>query len=445
VNSLRARLLFAVLGLLAVAVLLVGSVSYRNVRTETEALFDYQLRQMALSLRDQGEVAPAQASALVDQQLDFVVQVWTADGRAIYATRRHEALPQRAQLGFADVAVGGQVWRSFSVAMPSRVIQVSQPLSVRRKLAADAAWRAVLPLLLVAPFMAATAWWLTVLALRPLQRVAADVRRRDEQSLAPLPADGLPDEVAPLVMALNALLQRLGQSLDTQRAFVADAAHELRSPLTALKLQLQLLRRTGSEAERSAAADALAAGIERAARLVEQLLALARSEPGAAAAAPQRLDLSELAREALADTVPLALARGTQLELFADASVFVDGDRAALAVLVRNLADNAVRYAPRAARVELRVSSPDGVPTLQVDDSGPGIPQAERERVFDRFYRRGVGDEGGTGLGLAIVRSVAQRHGASVVLDDSPLGGLRVTLHFGGGSHADHGIASHEA
>jgi len=430
VSSIRARLLLAVLGMVAVTALGVGAVTYRSVRAETEALFDYQLRQMALSLRDQGEVAPAQASALVDQQLDFVVQVWTSDGRAIYASRAHAALPQRAQLGLADVTVAGQVWRSFSVAMPSRVIQVSQPLAIRRQLAADAAWRAVLPLLLVAPFMAAAAWWLTALALRPLQRVAAGVRQRDEQSLQPLPAEGLPDEVAPLVTALNALLQRLGQSLDTQRAFVADAAHELRSPLTALKLQLQLLKRAGSEAERAAAAEALAAGIERAARLVEQLLTLARTEPGAAAAPLQPLDLSELVREAVADTVPLALARGTQFELHADAPLPLDGDRAALSALVRNLADNAVRYSPAGARVELRVFLQHGRPVLQVDDAGPGIPPAERERVFDRFYRRGLADEPGTGLGLAIVRGVAQRHGATVALDDSPLGGLRVTLRF---------------
>ena len=429
-NSLRARLLLATLGLLALAVLLVGSLSYRNVRAQTEALFDYQLRQMALSLRDQGEIAAAQASALVDEQLDFVVQVWTADGRAIYATRRHEVLPQRAQLGLADVRVGAAVWRSYSVAMPGRVIQVSQPLAIRQRLAADAAWRAVLPLLLVAPFMAAGAWWLTALALRPLQRVAADVRRRDGQSLTPLPSAGLPDEVAPLVVALNALLQRLRQSLDTQRAFVADAAHELRSPLTALKLQLQLLQRASGDGERAAAAAALGAGIDRAARLVEQLLALARSEPGAAPLTPQRLDLSELVRVAVADTVPLALARDTRIELRADAPVFVEGDRAALTVLVRNLADNALRYAPRGARVEVQVSQPAGVAVLQVDDSGPGIPAAERERVFDRFYRRGSNDESGSGLGLAIVRSIAQRHGATVALGDSALGGLQVTLRF---------------
>jgi signal transduction histidine kinase len=432
VTSIRARMLMAVLGMLGVTALLVAAVTYHNVRAETEALFDYQLRQMALSLRDQGEVDPAQAGALADEQLDFVVQIWSADGRAIYASRAHAALPQRAQLGLADVAVQGAVWRSFSVATPARVIQVAQPLSIRRQLAADAALRSVMPLLLLAPFMAAGAWWLTVLALRPLQRVAAGVRQRDEQSLEPLPTEGLPDEVAPLVTALNALLQRLGQSLDTQRAFVGDAAHELRSPLTALKLQLQLLRRAQTQAQRQPAIDALADGMERAARLVEQLLTLARSEPGAAPASMQALDLSELVRQAVADVVPLALARGTQLELFADTPVTLQGDKAALTALVRNLADNAVRYSPTGARVELHVARRDDAPEMTVDDNGPGIPPQDRERVFDRFYRRGEADEAGTGLGLAIVRSVAVRHGAAVKLDDSPLGGLRVTLRFDG-------------
>ncbi|HMC16749.1 MAG TPA: ATP-binding protein, partial [Albitalea sp.] len=262
------------------------------------------------------------------------------------------------------------------------------------------------------------------------QAVAADVRRRDEQSLAPLRSADLPDEVAPLVSALNALLQRLSASLDTQRAFVADAAHELRSPLTALKLQLQMLKRAPDEAARSAAIDALAAGIERAVRLVEQLLALARSEPGAPATVKEPLDLSELVRAAVADIVPNAHGRGTVVELYADAPVTVTGDKTALAALVRNLADNAVRYSPPGARVELRVMQEEGAALLQVDDAGPGIPSDERERVFDRFYRRTTNDEAGTGLGLAIVRSVAAMHGATVELGTSELGGLRVSVRF---------------
>ena len=437
-NSIRVRLLLALLAALAISAAVMGAVTYRNVLAETEALFDYQLRQMALSLRDQGEIANAQVDALNDEQLDFVVQIWTVDGRSIYASRAHSALPARALLGLADVTVDGQTWRTFSVAARERVIQVAQPRQIRQRLAADAALRSVLPLLLLAPLMALAIWWLAALTLAPLRRVAAQVRERDEQSLNALPTTGLPDEVAPLVSALNALLQRLGQSLDTQRAFVSEAAHELRSPLTALKLQLQLLSRATDDAGRAHAVATLGTGIDRAARLVEQLLALARSEPGAPAATLQPLDLSEVVRQAVADTVPFAQSRGTEFELFADAPVTINGDRAALAMLARNLADNAVRYSPPGSRVELRVNVAhgvaDGVATLQVDDAGPGIPPAERERVFDRFYRRSshneLNDEPGTGLGLAIVRSVAVRHGAEVALGESPLGGLRVTVRF---------------
>lgn len=433
-RSLRVRMLVALLAMLAVTAAVMGVITYRNVLAETQSLFDYQLRQMALSLRDQGEIAPDQARDFADRQLDFVVQIWTVDGRSIYATRPHSDLPARALLGLADVTVNGQTWRTFSVATPERVIQVAQPLQIRQQLAAGAALRSVMPLLVLSPLMALVVWWVAAQTLRPLRAVVADVQRRDEQSLAALPTEGLPEEVSPLVAALNQLLGRLSQSLDTQRAFVSDAAHELRSPLTALKLQLQMLRRAPDEAARAAAVDALAAGIERSVRLVEQLLALARSEPGAPPPAMETLDLAELVRQAAADTVPLAVARGIELELLADTPVPLRGDRTGLAVLVRNLADNAMRYAPAGSRVELRVGEEQGAPTLTIDDAGPGIPADERERVFDRFYRRAVNDEAGTGLGLAIVRSVAQRHRAAVALADSPLGGLRVTVRFPAGA-----------
>ncbi|HEX6703484.1 MAG TPA: ATP-binding protein [Albitalea sp.] len=430
-NSLRVRLLFALLLMLAVAAAIMGGLTYRNVLAETESLFDYQLRQMALSLRDQGEIAPDQARAFADEQLDFVIQIWTVDGRSIYASRAHSDLPARALLGFADVQAGAQTWRTFSVATPQRVIQVAQPVVIRQRLAADAAWRSVTPLLLIAPVMALVMWRVAALTLRPLRSVAADVRRRDEQSLAPLPTEDLPEEVSPLVTAFNQLLQRLSRSLDAQRAFVSDAAHELRSPLTALKLQLQLLRRAPDDAARGEAIAALGDGIERAVRLVEQLLTLARSEPGAPPATMEALDLSEVVRQAVADTVPFALARGSELELEADAPVPVRGDRTLLSVLARNLADNALRYAPAGSKVQITVRRDGGGAVLHVDDAGPGIPPGERERVFDRFYRRAASaDEAGTGLGLAIVKSVAALHGANVALADAPLGGLRVVVRF---------------
>ena len=429
-NSIRVRLLLSLLAMLALAAVVLAAVTYRNVLAETEAIFDYQLRQMALTLRDQGEIPADQAGTLTDEELDFVVQIWTVDGRSIYASRSHAALPARALLGLADINVAGQIWRTFSVATRDRVIQVAQPVRIRERLAANAALRSVAPLLLLAPLMALVVWWLAARTLSPLQRVAAGVRQRDEQSLDPLPTAGLPDEVAPLVQALNALLQRLGQSLGAQRAFVADAAHELRSPLTALKLQLQLLRRATDEQARAAAIDGLGAAIDRAARLLEQLLTLARSEPGVPSGAVESIDLGELVRQVLADTHAWAHGKGTELALDAGMPVIVSGERSALAALVRNLVDNAVRYSPPGSRVDVCVRAEFDGALLQIDDSGPGIPAAERLRVFDRFYRRNAGGEDGTGLGLAIVRSVTERHGAGLTLGDSPSGGLRVTVRF---------------
>ena len=447
-RSIRARLLLSLLAALAGAAALVGGLTYRNVLRQTEALFDYQLRQMALSLRDQGEIAPGNAAALQDEDLDFVVQIWQVDGRSVYASRAHRDLPNRTALGLSEIQVGKARWRSFAVAARDRVIQVAQPVRIREGLAADAALRSVLPLLAAAPLMAALLWWLIERSLRPLARVARQVGEQDATELTPLPVTGLPEEVAPLVTALNALLDRLGGAWAGQRAFVADAAHELRSPLTALKLQAQVLRRlseTGAPDSKNpaenaaqiqafqAALAALTAGVDRACRLVEQLLALARTEPGAPQPAPQTVALAALLRQVLTEAAaPLAASRGSQLVLTADDSLAVPGDAAELQVLVRNLVDNALRYSPPGGTVQLTLAASPAGPLLTVDDSGPGIPEPERERVFERFVRGAASTETpGSGLGLAIVRSIARRHGASVALGSSPLGGLRVSLQFG--------------
>ncbi len=430
-TSLRARLLLSLLAALLLAAALVGGVTYRNVLEEAETLFDYQLRQMALSLRDQGEIAGDEAAALRDEDLDFVVQIWRIDGRSVYASRAHRNLPSRTVLGFADIVVDGLRWRSFAIAAHDKVIQVAQPIAIREGLAAKAALRSVLPLAVVAPLLAAALWWLVASALRPLSRMAGTLREADVATLHPLPEDGLPDEVRPLVHSLNTMLVRVGEAFDSQRAFVADAAHELRSPLTALKLQAQLLRRAPDEASRAAALETLVSGVDRATRLVEQLLTLARQEPGAAPAALVDVALLPLLRQVLADLHPLAQARGIALSLQAgDAEqAAVRGEAAALSVLVRNLVDNALRYTPAGGQVQVGVAREAGRVLLQVDDNGPGIPDAERERVFERFVRGSSAvQDSGSGLGLAIVRSIARRLGATVVLADSPLGGLRVTV-----------------
>ena len=435
-NSIRARLLVTLLAVMLASAAISAAVTYRNVLAEAESLFDYQLRQMALSVRNQGFISPSEAAALADDQLDFVVQIWSLDGSQIYLSRRTPVLPGSAVLGFSDVRVGATTWRLFTTVTRDRAIQVAQPLSVRSELAARAALRGSLPVLVLAPLLALTVWWTVGAALKRLQGVAAEVKQRNLDTLDPVPEEGLPREVGPLIHAFNGLLERLRRATSAQRAFVSDAAHELRSPLTALGLQLQLLRRASDDTQRNAALDALAGGIERARHLVEQLLALARSEPGVKTTPCVVVDLSEVVRLAVADVVPLAHDKGTELELDAAPEVTVNGDAAALRILTRNLVDNAVRYSPAAGQVNVAVRSEAGRPMLLVDDAGPGITRDDRARVFDRFYRGAGRDEGGSGLGLAIARGIAEQHQARIELLDSPLGGLRASVTFSGSPHA---------
>jgi signal transduction histidine kinase len=427
-TSIRTRLLVALLTLLACASLLAGALTYRRVLAETSTLFDYQLRQMALSLRSQVSLAPRLELPPQQGDADFVVQIWDPFGARIYLSRPGLPLVNRAVLGYEDLDLQGEIWRVYGLQTVAGVIQIAQPVRVRAALARRAALRVAIPLLLLLPLLGAATAWVVRSSLAPLQRIAADVQRRDVHALAPVAAAALPQEVAPLVDALNRLLQRLQAAFATQRAFVADAAHELRSPLTAVRLQLQLLDRAPDESARQQARSELGAAVERAIHLVEQLLTLARNEPRAGGDELQPLALETAAADGIADSHAQAMAHNIELSLEAEPGIAVRGERDALRVLVRNLVDNAVRHTPAGGRVQVRVRPVPSAVLLEVIDSGPGIPAADRERAFDRFYRRASAPEGGSGLGLAIVRAIAERHGARVSLGDAAGGGLHVTV-----------------
>jgi signal transduction histidine kinase len=433
--SIRARLLITLLALVAAISILAGTLTYRRVLAETSTLFDYQLRQMALSLRSQIPMAPRLELPPDQADADFVIQIWDVYGTRVYFSRPGLPLINATALGYADVRVGGQRWRTYGLQTLEGVIQIAQPVRVREELARGAALRVVIPLLLLLPLFGAAVVGVVGSGLSPLRRVAGEVQRRDAHSLTPIGAARLPQEIAPLVNEVNRLLVRLNAAFHTQRAFVADAAHELRSPLTALRLELQLLDRAPDETARLEARTNLGAAVERAIHLVEQLLTLARNEPREASDALPAIPLEQPVAEGIADAHALASARRIELSLEAD-SAAVRGDREALRVLVRNLVDNAVRYTPEGGRVRIRVRTGSRAagrsdPTLlEVADSGPGIPSADRERAFDRFYRRVGTPEGGSGLGLAIVKAIADRHGAHVHLGEAPEGGLLVTVAF---------------
>ncbi len=429
-SSIRARLLLSLLPLFILAEAVIGTVTYRYVLRDSHELFDYHLRQMALSLRDQGAVLPPPGPPEDREQFDFVVQIWSADGSKIYLshTRSRARLPERATLGFSDVVTGGERWRVYSTLARGRVIQVGQPFEVRERIAAAAALRSLTPLLLFAPLVALAIWWLVGKSLVPVEQIATELRRRDANRLDPVPEGNIPTEVEPMVSSLNGLLGRLRASFAAQRAFVADAAHELRTPIAALKLQAGLMARARDDRARAEALCELNAGIDRSAHLVDQLLTLARSEPQARSASDERIDLARVARAVVAEMTPLAVARGSAIEFEAPDTLVLRGDANALHSLLRNLVDNALRHTPAGSSVVVGVGVDGDFARMSVDDDGPGIAVEERERVFDRFYGRTAGGDAGSGLGLAIAKAVIDRHAGRIELDRSSLGGLRVLV-----------------
>jgi signal transduction histidine kinase len=429
-RSIRARLLIALMILAALISLLAAGVTYRRVLSETSTLFDYQLRQMALSLRTQISLAPRIEVPPDQSDTDFVVQIWDVFGSRTYLSRPGLPMINQTVLGYADLSLRGEAWRAYGLQTADGVIQIAQPVRVREGLARTAAERVVVPLILLLPIMIGAVLWIVSRGLLPLRFVTTEVQRRDIRSLAPLNTHRLPLEIEPLVSELNRLLERLQRAFSVQRAFISDAAHELRSPLTALRLQLQLLDRAPDEAARTEARGRLGAAVERAIHLVEQLLTLARSEPQDASPDLDTVDLSAAAAGGIQDTHELAISRHIDLGLDATPDLLIRGDREALRVLARNLIDNAVRYTPPNGSVQVRSRSTPGEAVLEITDTGPGIAPADRERVFDRFYRRAAAQESGTGLGLAIVKAIAERHGAHVVLGEAPGGGLRATVSF---------------
>jgi two-component system OmpR family sensor kinase/two-component system sensor histidine kinase QseC len=430
VTSIRTRLVVALTILVALVSLLAALVTYHRVLNETSDLFDYQLRQMALSLRGQVTLAPRIEVPPDQGDADFVVQIWDLFGARVYLSRPGLPMLNQVVLGYTNLSLRGEGWRAYGLQTNHGVIQIAQPIRVREVLARAAALRVVVPLILLLPVMAAFAAWIVGRGLAPLRQVTAEVQRRDVSSLNPLAVEKLPLEIAPLMHELNRLLSRLQSSFTAQRDFIADAAHELRSPLTALKVQLQLLDRAPDPGARREARERLGAAVERSIHLVEQLLTLARSDYGNPAGPPGPVDLAEVAAAAIADAASLAASRTIDIVLDAEAQGRVTGDGEALRTLARNIIDNAVRYTPPGGSVRVRCAPSADGPTLEVADTGPGIPAAERARVFDRFYRHPTAATGGSGLGLAIVAAIANRHAARITLDDAAGGGLKVTVQF---------------
>jgi two-component system OmpR family sensor kinase len=432
-SSIRRQLLFWLVAIVVAGVALAGWLIYRQALAEANELFDYQLQEIAAALPS--EPFSQILGAHNDAEEGIVIQIWSRTGALMYYSHPRAPLAPRAELGFSTERTERGDWRVYGAIVGDNVVQLAQPLSVRNRLAANVALRTLWPLIVVLPFLGFAVWAIVGRGLAPLARLtrALDARRPD--ALDPLPDARLPNEVKPLVRALNGLLARLASALDTQRAFVADAAHELRTPLAAVQIQSQLVARAHDpESRREALAD-LQAGVTRATRLAEQLLALARSEPDAGTV-KEEVDLRALVGDCVAAQAPLAQRRGIDLGFEQAQPVTVLADAEALRMMFGNLLDNAIKYTPPVGRIDVSlIAEADGRhPCVSIADSGPGIPAEERARVFDRFYRdtsaRARTDVSGSGLGLAIVKRIAAQHGARIELGDAPLGGLLVSVKF---------------
>ena len=425
-SSIRGRLLLWQISALMLTGLLVSIITYLLAWDAFNKIRDYGLEQIAYSVVRHG-VQYDNDEEVRNDRSQFVSQIWTADN-SLFFSSIDDAGPPKQSPGLHVLEWQGTEWRIFTMQEGGMTIQVATTSASRaRKFAANAPWL-LLPLVVLVVVLGLLIRAAVGRALAPLQQVRAEVSQRGVSSLHALDMRDMPDEVAPLVATLNELLVRLDEALIAQRRFIADAAHELRSPLTAVKLQAQLASRVNTQSEREIALAQQMGGVDRAAHLVEQLLHMARLEPSARQSAFKTLSLDALIKKVVADFSAQADARDIDLGVGACAAINLTGQADSLYMLLGNLLDNALRYSPTGGRLDIELGKEDNQAVISVFDSGPGIPEAERERVFERFYRVAGSDVPGSGLGFSIVRQVAVLHGGHIELHTSTTGGLAVRV-----------------
>ena len=437
--SLQARVLALTLAAVLVAWLASAVATAIDVREEVDELLDAHLAQSAaiLAARSAGDFEgehQAEAAALHRYAPKVAFRV-LHEGRVVLTSVQPPPWTEQTQAGrrgFRTVSAGGAAWRVFSArgSEGDVLVEVGERVDSRADIV-QAVLRSMLwPAAVIAPILLLAVWASVRRGLTPLRELGMQLRRRNPADLEPLPRSRLPAEVAPLVESLDGLFARITVLLESERRFTSDAAHELRTPVAAIRAQAQVaLGSTDAEARRHAL-NATIAGCDRATRVVEQLLTLSRLE--ASQSPPLHpVDLARIAREQLASLAPAALQKHQELQLDAPSPCIVDADEALAGVLVRNLVDNALRYSAEHDRVSVSVAAAGPGVTLTVEDSGPGLPEGARERLGERFFRPPGTAGPGSGLGWSIVMRIAAAHRAQVDCDASPtLGGLRVTVRW---------------
>jgi len=449
VNSIRHRLLFWQIGALLVTAALISLLTYELAWRGFRQVRDYGLEQIAYSVvrhstRPRAPAAPppvelgtdsvasadhAETDTEEDSSSDqgqFVSQIWRANGDLVYSSHPDGGPPLQTD-GFHRVRWNGEDWRVYALTDKGQVVQVAATSANRASGFAELVPWLLVPLVVLVLLLGVLIHTAVTGALMPLERLRRDIGRREVEELHAVNTAELPAELQPLAHTLNQLLTRVESLLQGQRQFLADVAHELNTPLAAVKLQAQLARRAG-EHDRLQALDALDQGIARAAHLVAQLLQMARLEPEACTRQPETLRLDQMAAKAVAAFSSQADARQIDLGLAPSDPAAVLADPADLRVLIDNLIDNALRHTPPGSRVDVQVRLQGDLAELTVQDDGCGIPVEDRARVLERFVRLNPQDATGSGLGLAIVAQIVRQHRGRLQLDDGPAGGLCVRV-----------------
>lgn len=415
-NSLQNKLVaWLSVAILAIS-LLASAVSFRLAFLEAQRFQDDALRQIVL-LVDTYKTPLEEEHILESMASDpkrIVVQPVIASPSSLPPLLK---LPANLAAGFHTVEIDGLYWRIYVyTTISGNQVAVAQEARVRNILARDSALLTLLPLLILIPVLIFVSRQIIKNEMSPIRTLAELIDTQNEERLSVLPASKVPYEISPFIHAINRLLERINQMNESQRRFIADAAHELRSPLTALSLQAQNLERTGSFAISKERLVPLKEGLERSRHLLNQLLDLMRQQASATKLLP--VDLARVALTVIEEIMPIADAKKIDLGLSQEAAVRVDADAAAIQLMLRNAVDNALRYTPEGGEVTVRIGCENSDAILEVIDNGPGIPDAELERVFDAFYRLPDNAQVGSGLGLAIARSIAEQFKGSVSLSN---------------------------
>ena len=433
VSSLRHQLMVWLLPLYVIAAIVAGTVTYYMYGSIVSFFMDNQLQLFADSHAGSSGSMPALRplnAHNVVKKGDMVVQIWDRNHRLVTSSWPELKLERQITPGFSDVSIGDSRWRVYTMHSPDRTVQSAQSLEFRRHLVKAQALQVGLPVALMIPLSAIILWFGMRPAIRRLELISQAAAKQDEHRLSDLPAEHAPCEIQPLVLAVNTLLARLRTAFTAQRRFVQDAAHELRTPITAMSLQLENLKARmpdgGGEQLKQ-----LEAGLARTKRLVEQLLRLARQESPRQPEPPVAIQLDALLKSSLADFMPLADRRSIDLGYAADIDATVHANEDELRSLIHNLLDNALRYTQPGGIVDVTLHRDTGVVTVEIADNGPGIPPELLPRVFDRFFRIEGAETDGSGLGLAIAKNAADRNRIGLELSNRVDGsGLIARMRF---------------